>query len=234
MKQSFGIVLCVAACLSAPSTSSPAQTGSVGKGPTVLHCPALIDSKQGKLLGRTSVVIENDRIKEVVPDYISRPNSTNIELPGHTCMPGLIDMHTHLASSMPPGHTRYTDRFYSSRVERSLRTTPYLKNTLYLGFTTIRTLGDDDFNSVDIRNAINDGFMLGPRIFTAGTAISSTGGHADPTNGLAEEYEGGENSAVINGPEEARKAVREHYKRGADLIKIMTSRRRLRPGQQRR
>ena len=138
-------------------------------------------------------------------------------------MPGLTDMHTHIVTPPAPGQTRYTDRFYSTRLERALRSTRYLKDTLYGGFTTIRNVGDDDYSSVDMRNDINAGFLVGPRIFTAGPAIGSTGGHADPTNGLQEDYEGGENLSIIDSPDAARKAVREHYKRGADLIKIMTS-----------
>jgi imidazolonepropionase-like amidohydrolase len=212
-------IFCIALSSAYAQTPKPTPEPKM----TVLHCPALIDSVNGKMLDKTSVVISDTKIKEVVPGFVTRPGAQIVELPNHTCIPGLIDMHTHINIPTAPGRTRYTEPFYTSRVERALRATRGLKNTLYMGFTSIRVLGDEDYTSVDMKNDIGYGFLVGPRIFTAGPAIGSTGGHADPTDGLQESFIDYNNVSVVDSPEAARKAVRMHYKRGADLIKIMTS-----------
>ena len=105
-------------------------------------------------------------------------------------------------------------------------TTPaYAKRTLEAGFTTVRNLGDNDYNSVALRNAINAGLVTGPRIFTAGIAIGSSGGHADGTNGYRQELAGdpGPKDGIINSVEDAWKTIRLHYKANVDVIKIMPS-----------
>jgi len=93
--------------------------------------------------------------------------------------------------------------------------------TLMAGFTTVRDLGGSGVN-IALRNAVNRGLVKGPHIYTAGKAIATTGGHADPTNGFRKDLMGdpGPDVGVVNGPDECRKAVRQHYKDGADLIKI--------------
>jgi imidazolonepropionase-like amidohydrolase len=90
------------------------------------------------------------------------------------------------------------------------------------GFTTVRDLGDNGVNSIALRKAINQGWIPGPRIFTSGKSLATTGGHADPTNALRGDYrrDPGPLEGVINGPDDARKAVRQRYKDGADLIKL--------------
>lgn len=89
------------------------------------------------------------------------------------------------------------------------------------GFTTVRDMGGSGVN-ISLRNAIAQGLVIGPRIFTAGKAIGTTGGHADPTNGVRKELMGdpGPKEGVINSVDDAKKAVRQRYKNGADLIKI--------------
>jgi imidazolonepropionase-like amidohydrolase len=107
----------------------------------------------------------------------------------------------------------------------AIRSTVYARRTLLAGFTTVRNLGDSHNESVALRNAINAGVVPGPRIFTAGVPIGSTGGHADPTDGYRQDLAGdpGPANGIINSPQDAWKAVREHYKAGDDLIKIMPS-----------
>ena len=92
-------------------------------------------------------------------------------------------------------------------------------------FTTVRNLGDSFNSTIALRKAIARGEAIGPRIYTAGKAIGTTGGHADPTDGFSEKVMGnpGPMDGVINGPDQARQAVRQHYKEGVDLIKIMAS-----------
>jgi len=138
-------------------------------------------------------------------------------------MPGLIDSHTHLTGQT--SRTEYVDRYHWNVADYVIRSTVYARRTLLAGFTTVRNLGDSANESASLRNAINAGIVPGPRIFTAGKAIGSTGGHADPTNGyrsdLAKDL--GAVDGIINSPEDAVKAVREHYKLGDDVIKIMPS-----------
>lgn len=97
-------------------------------------------------------------------------------------------------------------------------------STLLAGFTTVRDLGGSGVN-ISLRNAINRGLVPGPRVFTAGKALGSTGGHGDPTNGLREDLMGdpGPNVGVVNGVDECIKAVRMRYKEGADVIKVMST-----------
>ncbi len=166
---------------------------------TVLHCPALLDVVAGKMLGA-------------------------IDLPaGQTCLPGLIDSHVHL--TMQGSATAYSDKFRWNAADYAIRSTVYAQTTLMAGFTTVRNVADNDYDSVALRNAINAGVVPGPRIFTAGTAIGTTGGHADPTNGYRHDLAGDPSpeDGIINSPDDAWKAVRLHYKNGADLIKIMPS-----------
>jgi imidazolonepropionase-like amidohydrolase len=131
-----------------------------------------------------------------------------------------MDMHTHLMSQ----HSKdsYTERFFMEESDYALRSTVYARVTLMAGFTTVRELGDNGINSVSLRNAIDEGWIVGPRIFTAGKSIATTGGHADPTNGLKGKFREDADpvDGVVNGQDDARKAVRQRYKDGADLIKL--------------
>ena len=192
-------------------------------GRTALHCGHLIDTDAGKLLGASTIVIEGDKVKEVRSGRVDVAGAKAIELSDATCLPGLIDSHTHLTSQTSP--TNYSDRFRWNEADYAIRSTVYAKATLDAGFTTVRNVGDSEYNSVALRNAINAGIVPGPRIFTAGKAIGSTGGHGDPTNGYRQDLAGDPSvkDGVINGADDAWKAIRLHYKNGADLIKIMPS-----------
>lgn len=188
---------------------------------TLIHAGRLIDGRRDEVRLRATVVIDDGKITKVV-DGFARPadGDTVIDLSRHTVLPGFMDMHTHLMGQ----HSRvsYTEKFFMNKSEYALRSAVFAKRTLLAGFTTVRNLGDDGVNSVSLRKAINAGWIIGPRIFTAGKSLATTGGHADPTNGLRGEYarDAGPVDGVVNGVDDARKAVRQRYKDQADLIKL--------------
>jgi imidazolonepropionase-like amidohydrolase len=206
----------VPASLSAADTPPPASV-------TALHCGHLIDTVGGKMLGDTTIVIENGHVREVLNGMQAPAGAKQIDLQTETCMPGLIDSHTHLTGQT--SRTGYVDKFHWNIADYAIRSTVYARRTLLAGFTTVRNVGDQDNESAALRDAINAGIVPGPRIFTAGRAIGSTGGHADPFNGYRQDIakDLGPADGIINGPEDAVKAVRQHYKLGDDLIKIMPS-----------
>ena len=209
--------------LALPASAAEADKPAAPEIKTI-HCAHLIDTDAGKLLGESTIVVEGARIKEVRSGKVEVAGAKqNVDLPTSTCLPGLIDSHTHLTGETSP--TGYTDQFRWNSADYAIRSTVYAKRTLAAGFTTVRNLGDNNGESVALRNAINAGIVPGPRIFTAAQAIGSTGGHADGTDGYRKDLAGdpGPKAGIINGVDDAWKAVRQHYKDGADVIKIMPS-----------
>lgn len=201
----------------------PAAAADTPAAVTVLHCPRLFDSIEGKMLGQTSIVISGDKFEKIESGFQTVAGAKVIELADATCLPGLIDDHVHLDGEF--SKTTYIESTRLNPADYVLRSTLYAKRTLLAGFTTVRNVGDHDYDTVALRNEIAAGYVIGPRIFTAGPAMSTTGGHADGTNGLSMALQGdpGPLQSIFNGADEARKVVRLHYKEGADLIKAMPS-----------
>ncbi len=188
---------------------------------TIIHAGRLIDGRSDQPRTQVSISIVDGQIKSIANGYIEpQAGDTLICLTEHTLLPGLMDMHTHLMSQ----HSKdsYSERFFMEQADYALRSTVYARTTLMAGFTTVRELGDNGVNSVALRKAIEQGWVPGPRIYTAGKSLATTGGHADPTNALRGDYrrDPGPLDGVINGADDARKAVRQRYKDGADLIKL--------------
>ena len=187
---------------------------------TILHCGKLIDVVNSKTLNNYSIITEGNKITDVREGFIKPEGSDKvIDLKNKTVMPGLMDMHVHIESETKRGAT--ADRFTMNPADIAFESVKNANVTLMAGFTTVRDLGGSGVN-VALRNAINKGLIVGPRIFTAGKTIASTGGHGDPTNGYRKDLMGdpGANEGVVNGVDDARKAVRQRYKDGSDLIKI--------------
>ena len=187
---------------------------------TLIYCGQLIDVKKSEVQKEMTIVVQGNKIQEVVKGYSSATAADKIiDLKSKTVMPGLIDMHVHIEHETKKGQA--IDKFVLNPADIAFESSKYANITLMAGFTTVRDLGGTGVN-ISLRNAIAKGFVVGPRIFTAGKSIATTGGHADPTNGYRKDLMGnpGPAEGVINGPEDAYKGVRQRYKDGSDCIKI--------------
>src|SRR5690349_1833615 len=179
---------------------------------TLVHCGTLIDGKSNDAQSQVTLVIEGNKITSIEKGFKPASGTDKlIDLSSKTVMPGLIDMHVHLEGET--NKDQALQRFTLNDADVAFRSTVYAKKTLMAGFTTVRDLGGSGVN-ISLRNAINQGLVTGPRIFTTGKSIETTGGHADPTNSFRKDLMGdpGPKEGVINSPEEARQAVRQRYK----------------------
>lgn len=189
---------------------------------TVIHAGQAFTSTSEKLTGPVSIVVDGNTITRVEKGHISvGEGDTLVDLSDSVVLPGLMDMHVHL-SFQQGGTASYLKRFTQNEADYALMASHYAEKTLMAGFTTVRNLGDSYNETVALRNAISKGIAKGPRIYTAAKSIATTGGHADPSNGMAKLISPhvGPEQGVINGVDEARQAVRQRYKDGADTIKI--------------
>ena len=188
----------------------------------LIHAGTLIDGLSDAARNDVTLVIRADRIVAVEAGFRAASGNDDVvvDLSDKTVLPGLIDLHTHLISELGP--KSYQERFTLNAADFALQAQSNGIKTLHAGFTTVRDLGDNGNVTVALRNAIRRGAVDGPRIFTAAKSLATTGGHADPTNGWAENIAGdpGPADGVVNGTDDARKAVRQRYKDGADWIKI--------------
>ncbi|MDA0922559.1 MAG: amidohydrolase family protein [Bacteroidetes bacterium] len=188
---------------------------------TYIHCGQLFDAQKAKFLGPHTIVVNGETIVSVSQGFQNPSSSeaTVIDLKTKTVYPGFIDMHVHIEGEYTP--TQYLNKFQANDADVAFDAVKIAMRTLEAGFTTVRDMGGSGIN-IALRNAINKGKVSGPRIFTAGKAVGTTGGHADPTNGFKASIQGdpGPKEGVINSVDDAKKAVRQRYKNGADWIKI--------------
>ena len=201
--------------------ASLALMPAISNAAILIHAGNIITAEGKQILRAHTIVVDKDRIVGVEPGYKQGGNDDQIiDLKMATLMPGLMDMHTHFSYQSSP--QSYSEGFSMNEADYALRGATFAEKTLMSGFTTVRELGDAYHVSTALRKAIDAGYVKGPRIFAAGTSIATTGGHADPTNGMSFDRMGAPTpeQGVINGVDDARKAVRQRYKEGADLIKI--------------
>ncbi|MGB5030158.1 MAG: amidohydrolase family protein [Chitinophagaceae bacterium] len=187
---------------------------------TYIWCGTLVDGVSEEPKKNMTIVVEKNKIITVQNGFTTAGTSDKtIDLKTKTVTPGWIDMHVHMEFETNPN--RYVEVFTSNPADYAFQSVKYAEVTLMAGFTTVRDLGGSGVN-ISLRNAINKGIIKGPRVYTAGKSIATTGGHADPTNGYRKELMGdpGPAEGVANGAEECRQAVRQRYKDGSDLIKI--------------
>ena len=188
---------------------------------TIIHVGNLIDGKSDHTFKNVTIHISDSTIKKIEQGF-SVPNADDkvVNLKNHTVLPGLMDTHVHLTGEYNANSR--LQRFILNEADYAFNAAKYAKKTLEAGFTVVRNLGGPFNVTVALRKAIEEGDVPGPKIFTAAKSLSSTGGHADSTNGWAKHIMGdyGPNEGIVNSPADARKAVRQRYKDGADWIKI--------------
>jgi imidazolonepropionase-like amidohydrolase len=190
----------------------------------VVQAGQLLDKPGSAPKGPSTVVIRNGRIAEILPGHVDGPDgATKLDLRDKFVLPGLIDSHVHLVSDAG-GNAGLVEAVTSSPADNAFRAAANAKKTLMAGFTTVRNLGDEDGATLALRDAIAAGVVLGPRIIDAGRSISTTSGHMDGTNGMAEDLHSViHQDNICDGVESCRQTVRRQIRRGVDVIKIATT-----------
>ena len=193
--------------------------GTSGGAATLVTADRLLDVTSGRYIDRPAILIGDDgKIQQVgSAGSIKAPaGARHIDLPGETLLPGLIDMHVHMNSLAEVGGyegLKYTDSFWAA-------IGPYnARKDIDAGFTTVRNVGSGDFDDVGLKQAIDGGWIVGPRIIPATYLLGATGGHCDDTDGLPPSLEK-KGPNIVSGPEDAREKVRWVHKHGAEVIKI--------------
>jgi len=188
---------------------------------TLIHAGRLIDGVGNTPRERVTIVVDGDHIRSIDVGFTA-PGSGDevVDLSGATVLPGFMDMHVHLTGESSP--TSEIDSIKKGEADEAYDSVVYAKRTLLAGFTTVRNVGDDWNITISLKQAIADGKIEGPRVFTAGRAIGTRGGHADATNSFGPFLTSDDPrlNTICNGADGCRDAVRQRYKDGADSIKI--------------
>ncbi len=188
---------------------------------TLIHAGRMIDVDAGRAYNDRTIRISGDTITAVESGFVTPADGdTLIDLRQSTVLPGLMDMHVHLTGEYSASSN--LNRFVLNEADYAFDAAKHARRTLNAGFTVVRNLGDPFNVTIALRKAIAAGDVPGPLIFSAGKTLASTGGHGDPTNGWAAHFGAnpGPKDGVVNGVEDARQAIRQRYKDGADWIKI--------------
>jgi imidazolonepropionase-like amidohydrolase len=198
----------------------------------VLKAGRLFDGKLNTLVQNAVVVVQGDKILDAGSNLPIPADARVIDLGDATLSPGFMDAHTHLTADFSGNYNQRRLQELDLNVsEQAIRATAFARATVEAGFTTVRDLGSrfvgsHEFVDVALRNSINKGAIVGPRMLVATKGIGATGGHFDPTNGFRDFLFGRESDftdGIANGPDEIRKAVRFEVKNGADVIKAAVS-----------
>jgi imidazolonepropionase-like amidohydrolase len=198
----------------------------------VLKAARLFDGKSNALVQNAVVIVQGDKIVDAGNNLPIPSGAQVIDLGDATLCPGFMDAHTHLTADFSGNYNeRRLQELDLNVSEQAIRATTFARATVEAGFTTVRDLGSRfvasrEFVDVALRNSINKGVIVGPRMLVATKGIGATGGHFDPTNGFRDFLFGREpdyTDGIANGPDEIRKAVRFEVKNGADVIKAAVS-----------
>src|SRR6201987_3707351 len=200
--------------------------------PVVLKAARMFDGKSNALVQNAVVIVQGDKIVDAGSNLPIPAGAQVIDLGDATLSPGFMDAHTHLTTDFSGNYNeRRLQELDLNVSEQAIRATLFARATVEAGFTTVRDLGSrfvasHEFVDVALRNSINKGLIVGPRMLVATKGVGATGGHFDPTNGFRDFLFGREpdyTDGIANGPDEIRKAVRFEVKNGADVIKAAVS-----------
>ncbi len=196
----------------------------------VIHAGRLIDGSGGAARTQISILIKDDRITGVQQGFVTPAGAEIIDLSKATVLPGLIDVHKHIGSGGGRGgrggRGATAERGARTNLDAVLAATGPVRQILDEGFTAVRSVGAADGIDLALKHAVDSGVIAGPRMWVSLEPLSPKGGHGDPTNTLDPNLPFDPlrlAHSVVTGPYEVMAAVRDHHKRGADLIKIMPS-----------
>jgi imidazolonepropionase-like amidohydrolase len=200
-----------------------AASGAVVAKDVVIHAGTLIDGVSEAPRKQVSILVRDDKIVSVESGFQTPAGAAVIDLSTATVLPGFIDCHVHVSAKLPSRLNATEDRMTHNDIDRAFDGAVFARKMLQQGFTSVRDAGGGD-ETVSLRDAIADGKVAGPRLYVALEPLGPTAGHADPRNGLDSQlWHAGWDNGRVDTPEEARRRVREHKQRGADLIKLMPS-----------
>ncbi len=210
--------------LATVAAAAQEKANSAAESWTVIRAGTLIDGKSEKARHDQVIVVHGNRIESVTDSASAKipPGATLIDLSKATLLPGLIDCHTHIfLQGEDPAHGGYDANILNAPLAlRAARATVAARRALEQGFTTLRDVETEGagYGDIGIKQAIEQGYIPGPRLFVSTRAISTTGGY--PLEGYAPELDMPKGAQIVDGPVEARKAAREQLDHGADWIKV--------------
>jgi imidazolonepropionase-like amidohydrolase len=191
---------------------------------TIVHAAHMLDGVSKSMQGPVTVTLANGRITKVESGTLNVPGAQVIELGSATLLPGLIDAHKHMGGPPQPGGNVFQNRLTISQAESAIGSSLMARKLLEEGFTTVRSVGAEGGVDLALKRAIDRGWAVGPRMLVSLEPLGPSGGHSDPRNGIDPAWTDADwGGSVVDGPIDAIKQVREHKRRGADLIKIMPS-----------
>lgn len=200
-----------------------AASGGVFARDVIIHAGTLIDGVSETARQQVSILIRDDRIVAVEPGFQSPAGAEVVDLSSQTILPGFIDCHVHVAAKLPSNMNATEDRVTHSDIDRAFDGAVFVRRMLQQGFTAARDVGGGD-ETVALRNAIAAGKIPGPRLLVSLEPLGPTAGHGDPRSGMDPRLSrAGWDNGIVDSPEQARLRVREHKRRGADVIKLMPS-----------
>jgi imidazolonepropionase-like amidohydrolase len=214
----YGLYMALGLALAAGLLAGPALARDLA-----VHAGTLIDGTGSAPRHQVTILVHDDRISGVQEGFTAPAGAEVIDLSRQTVMPGFIDCHVHIASKLPSRTNATEDWVTHSDLDRAFDGALFARQMLMQGFTSARDVGGGD-DTVAVRNAIDEGKILGPRLWVSLEPLGPTAGHGDARSGLGRGWEHpGMDNGIVDTPEQGRIRVREHRRRGADLIKMMPS-----------
>jgi imidazolonepropionase-like amidohydrolase len=198
-------------------------TGTATANDMAVHAGTLIDGTGAAPRREVTVLIHDDRITSVENGYVTPAGARIVDLSGRTVLPGYIDCHVHVGAKLPTRTNATEDWLTHTDIDRAFDAAVFARQMLQQGFTSVRDVGGGD-ETVSLRNAINAGKVEGPRLWVSLEALGPTAGHADRSSGLDPALSHpGWDLGLVDSADEGKFRVRQHQRRGADLIKIVAS-----------